>query len=209
MAIIDIPTGSLPYEVVDKLPKNGEENKIYGVPQTIEGSDFTYNINYRWHNGAWQEVDLGANIPGFLFADYQESVQETVAEMEQTIVTLENTVEEQSALIQELEEAVFPTVTTRFPMSITSLMAVELSLYDENDEIIPNHGMTTEYWEEPQFLTYIANDVKKGTYYLKNADGYALGKSNGEIQPLVCEGGTVDLGNVEVIMLAPKKGGKK
>lgn len=201
MAIIDIPTGNLPYEVVDKLPKQGEENKIYGVPQKIEGSEITYNKDYRYHNGAWEEVDLGCQIFGFLFADYQESVAETVTEMQATI-------DEQSALIQELEEAVFPIEQTSFEMMITSLMAVDLDLYDSNDEIVPNMGLSTEYWEEPTELVY-QNEVRKGTYYLKNSDGYALGKPNGDIQPLVCEGGTVDLGNVEVIMLAPKKGGKK
>lgn len=198
MAIIDIPTGNLPYEVVEELPSEGVENKIYGVPQ---GEDAMFCTNYRYHNGEWEEVDLGANIFGFLFADYQESVQETVAEMQATI-------DEQSAMIQELEEAVFPIENTSFEMLITSLMAVDLDLYDSNDEIVPNMGLSTEVWDEPFELVY-QNEVRKGTYYLKNADGYALGKPGGEIQPLVCEGGTVDLGNVEVVMIQPpRKGGK-
>ena len=188
MAIIDIPTGNLPYIVVEELPETGEPNTIYGVP--IEEY---INTDYRYANGEWQEVDLGAQVFGFLFADYQESVQETVTEMEQTIA-------EQSAMIQELEEAVFPVVQTSFEMMITSMMMVDLDLYDEKGEVVPNMGLSTEVWDEPQALTY-QNEVRKGTYYLKNEDGYALGTPNGDILPLVCEGGTVDLGSVEVIML--------
>ena len=146
MAIIDIPTGNLPYEVVEELPSTGEENKIYGVP--VEGmEDVGMVTDYRWHDGAWEQVDLGCQIFGFLFADYQESVQQTVSEMQATI-------EEQSALIQELEEAVFPIENTSFEMLITSLMAVDLDLYDSNDEIVPNMGLSTEYWEEPFELVY-------------------------------------------------------
>ena len=89
MTIPQIPTGALPYEVVEKLPKAGEEYKIYGVPQTVEGTDFKWNKDYRYHNGEWQEVDLGANVPGFLFADYQESVQQTIADLETRVEELE------------------------------------------------------------------------------------------------------------------------
>ena len=198
--IKEIPTGNLPYIVVEELPQTGEANTIYGVPDDAEAEIPVYT-NYRYASGEWQEVDLGANVFGFLFADYQESVQETVTEMEATIA-------EQSALIQELEEAVFPVVQTSFEMMITSLMMVDLDLYDEKGEVVPNMGLSTEVWDEPFELVY-QNEVRKGTYYLKNEDGYALGKPNGDILPLVCEGGTVDLGSTEVVMIAPKKGGKK
>lgn len=192
MAITEIPTGNLPYIVVEELPETGEANTIYGVPDDPESESPIYT-NYRYADGAWQEVDLSAQVFGFLFADYQESVAETVAEMEQTIA-------EQASLIQELEEAVFPVVATSFEMMITSMMMVDLDLYDENGEVVPNMGLSTEVWDEPTELVY-QNEVRKGTYYLKNEDGYALGKPNGDIQPLVCEGGTVDLGSVEVVVL--------
>ena len=202
MAIVDIPTGVLSEQIVETLPEVGEENKVYRrLVEDEELREMQITDDFIWYDGEWHPFSFEARICGAYFARYQESVQETVAEMEAVIA-------EQSALIQELEEAVFPIEQTSFEMLITSLMAVDLDLYDENDEIVPNMGLSTEYWEEPQELVY-QNEVRKGTYYLKNSDGYALGKPNGDIQPLVCEGGTVNLGNVEVIMLAPKKGGKK
>lgn len=202
MAIVDIPTGVLPEEIVDALPQTGQENKVYRrLVEDEELREMQITEDFIWYDGEYHPFSFDARICGAYFERYQNSVTETVAEMEQTIA-------EQSALIQELEEAVFPVEQTSFEMLITSLMAVDLDLYDENDEIVPNMGLSTEYWEEPQELVY-QNEVRKGTYYLKNSDGYALGKPNGDIQPLVCEGGTVELGNVEVVMLAPKKGGKK
>ena len=198
MAIKEIPTGGLPYEVVDKLPKTGEENKIYGVPIDPE-DELTFYTDYRWHNNAWEQVNLGDTIPGFLFDDYQESVQETVSAMEETIAEQGAIIEAQTAAIAELEEAVFPVEQTSFEMMMTSLIDTELDLYDENDELIPNQGLSVEYSDNPYELVY-QNEVKKGTYYLKNADGYALGKPDGTLQPLVCEGGTANLGNVEIVM---------
>lgn len=90
MAILNIPTGNLPYEVVTELPAQGEENKIYRVATPYEnGGGETYNIDYRWHNGSWEEVDIGATVFGFLFADYQESVQQTIADLETRLEALE------------------------------------------------------------------------------------------------------------------------
>lgn len=194
MAIIDIPTGNLPYEVVDKLPKKGEENKIYGVPQKIEGSEMTYNKDYRYHNDAWEEVDLGCQIFGFLFADYQESVQETITQMQTTI-------DEQASLIQELEEAVFG-VTTTFQMSVTSLSTTMLNLVNESGEVIVPDALQTQKWSFED-ITYEAT-VPKGTYYLRN-DEYAIGVS-GEMLPLVVDGTkVVDLGTVKVIAIGGNK----
>lgn len=200
MAIIDIPTGILSEEIVETLPQTGQENKVY---RRLIDKDDPYQMteDFIWYDGEYHPFSFDAKICGAYFERYQNSVSETVAEMQSII-------DEQSALIQELEEAVFPIENTSFEMLITSLMSVDLDLYDANDEIIPNMGLSTEVWDEPQELVY-QNEVRKGTYYLKNSDGYALGKPNGEIQPLVCEGGTVNLGNVEVIMLTPKKGGRK
>lgn len=194
MAIIDIPTGVLPEEIVDALPKTGQENKVYRrLVEDEELREMQITDDFIWYDDEWHPFSFEARICGAYFERYQNSVSETVAEMEQIIA-------EQSALIQELEEAVFPIEQTSFEMLITSLIMVDLDLYDENDEIVPNMGLSTEYWEEPTELVY-QNEVKKGTYYLKNTDGYALGKPNGDIQPLVCEGGTVSLGNVEVVMM--------
>ena len=191
MAIKEIPTGNLPYEVVDKLPKTGEENKIYGVPM---GEDIPFNKDYRWHNGAWEEVDLGANIFGFLFADYQESVAETVAEMQAII-------EEQSAKITELEEEVFG-VTTTFQMSVTSLTTTTLNLVNESGEVVVPDALQTRKWSFED-ITYEAT-VPKGTYYLRN-DEYAIGVS-GEMLPLVVDGTkVVDLGTVKVIAIGGAK----
>ena len=194
MAIIDIPTGVLPEEIVETLPQTGQENKVYRrLVEDEELREMQITDDFIWYDDEYHQFSFDARICGAYFERYQQSVSETVAEMEQTIA-------EQSALIQELEEAVFPVEQTSFEMLITSLMAVDLDLYDENDEIVPNMGLSTEYWEEPTELIY-QNEVRKGTYYLKNSDGYALGKPNGDIQPLVCEGGTVELGDVEVVML--------
>ena len=201
MAIIDIPTGILPEEIVETLPQVGEENKVYR--RLVDASGLSqYTDDFIWYDGEYHPFSFDASIRGAYFARYQESVQETVAEMQSII-------DEQQSKITELEEAVFPIENTSFEMLITSLTYAELDLYDSKGEIVPNMGLAVEVWEEPQELTY-QNEGRKGTYYLKNADGYALGKPNGEIQPLVCEGGTVDLGNVEVVMIQPpRKGGKK
>lgn len=202
MAIIDIPTGILPEEIVETLPEVGEENKVYRRlvdDEWMREQQFTED--FIWYDGEWHPFSFDARICGAYFERYQQSVAETVAEMEQTI-------SEQASLIQELEEAVFPVVSTSFEMMITSMMAVDLELYDENGEVVPNMGLSTEVWDEPTELVY-QNEVRKGTYYLKNEDGYALGKPNGDILPLVCEGGTVALGSTEVVMIASKKGGKK
>ena len=196
MAIMNIPTGNLPYEVVDELPVVGELNKIYGL-NISDDEIFPIYEDYTYYGEEWHKIDLSARVFGFLFQQYQESVVETVAEMEQTIA-------EQAALIEELEEEVFPIVNTSFEMMITSLMQVELDLYDSNDNIIPNMGFSTEVWDVPEEVVY-QNEVRKGTYYLKNADGYALGTAGGEIVPLVCDGTTVDLGNVEIIMIGGAK----
>lgn len=202
MAIIDIPTGNLPYEVVAKLPTEGEPNKIYGVP--VEDEEGLYT-DYRYHNGEWQIVDLGAQIFGFLFNDYQESVQETVTEMEQTITAMEETIAAQETKITELEEAVFPTTLVSFEMSITSLIMTELDLVDEDDNVVEANAFATDIWEsEP--MTF-QSELKAGTYYLRNQDGYALGKPNGEIQPLIVDGTEiVQLGSVEIVMIQPPKG---
>lgn len=202
MAIADIPTGILPEEIVEELPQIGQENKVYRRLVDDEAlREMQITDDFIWYNEEWHPFSFDVKICGAYFERYQQSVNETVAEMEQTIA-------EQAALITELKEAVFPVLQTSFEMMITSMMMVDLDLYDENDEIVPNMGLSTEVWDEPQELVY-QNEVRKGTYYLKNADGYALGKPNGDIQPLVCEGGTVNLGNVEVVMLAPQEGGEK
>lgn len=195
MAILNIPTGNLPYEVVTELPAQGEENKIYGVPTPIaEGDGETYNMDYRWHNNAWEEVDLGATVFGFLFADYQESVTETITEMQATI-------DEQATLIQELEEAVFG-VTTTFQMSVTSLSATMLNLVNESGEVVVPDALQTQKWSFED-ITYEAT-VPKGTYYLRN-DEYAIGVS-GEMLPLVVDGtAVIDLGTVKVIAIGGKK----
>lgn len=130
MAIIDIPTGNLPYEVVDKLPEQGEENKIYGVP-VEEGSPY-YN-DYRYHNGAWEEVDLDVRVFGFLFADYQESVSETVTEMTQTITDMQTVIDRQAQKILELEEVVFPDDKTTVLYENGTLVINELSASREGN----------------------------------------------------------------------------
>ena len=202
MAIANIPTGPLPEMIVEELPQEGEENKVYRrLVDDEELREMQITDDFIWHNGEWLPFSFDAKICGAYFSIYQESVEQTVAEMEQTIA-------EQASLIQELEEAVFPVVQTSFEMMITSMMMVDLDLYDENGEVVPSMGLSTEVWDEPTELIY-QNEVKKGTYYLKNSDGYALGTPNGDILPLNCEGGTINLGNTEVVMIAPKKGGEK
>lgn len=190
MAILNIPTGNLPYETVSELPAQGEENKIYGVPI----DDIPWNKDYRWHNGVWEEVDLGATVFGFLFADYQESVAETITEMQATIG-------EQATLIQELEEAVFG-VTTTFKMCVTSLSTTMLNLVNESGEVVVPDALQTQKWSFED-ITYEVT-VPKGTYYLCN-DEYAIGVS-GEMLPLVVDGtAVIDLGTVKVIAIGGKK----
>ena len=196
MAINAIPTGVLPELVVDTLPKTGEENIVYcRLSEDEDLREMQITDDFIWYDGEYHPFSFSAQIYGAYFSKYQQEVTATITEME-------NTIAEQAALITELEEAVFPVVETSFDMMITSLMQVELELYDENEEVIPNQGLMTEVWDTPQELTY-QNTVRKGTYYLKNADGYALGKPNGEIQPIIVDGtgGIVDLGSVEVIMI--------
>lgn len=202
MAIIDIPTGNLPYEVVDELPSVGEENHIYGVP--IEGmEEYGIYTDYRWHNGEWEQVDLSANIFGFLFADYQESVQETVAEMEQTIA-------EQNALIEELEHEVFPASAVTFKMQISSEYETSMNLFDSDGQEVLGSGIYTEIWTDHN-LSYDDN-LKRGTYYLRNTTAnLILADAFGNEVPLRFMGNSpVEVGSVIVTQIAPpKKGGKK
>lgn len=207
MAIIDIPTGILPEEIVTTLPEVGEENKVYR--RLIDPEDeFQFTDDFIWYDGEYHPFSFDVKISGAYFARYQESVNETVAEMEQTIAEQGAIIEAQAAAITELEEAVFPKAWVSFEMIITSLVMAHLDLYDEEDNLIEEGAFTTDIYESEPMI--FQTEIKKGTYYLKNSDGYALGLPNGDIKPLVYDDSTtVELGNVEVIMIAPKKGGKK
>lgn len=200
MAIIDIPTGNISEVIVDKLPSKGEEFTVYRIPK-VEFDDIQTTDDYTYYDGEWHPFDFNSTMYGTFFARYQESVQETVSEMQ-------NIIDEQAQKIVELEEAVFPKAWVSFEMSITSLIMTHLDLYDEEDNLVEEGAFTTDIYEsEP--MTF-QTEIRKGTYYLKNADGYALGLPNGDIKPLVYDDSTtVELGKVEVIMLSPKKGGKK
>lgn len=200
--LIDIPTGVLPEVIVEELPQTGEENKVYR--RLVEDEDLRemqITDDFIWYDGEWLPFNFDARINGAYFSIYQESVEQTITEMEQTIT-------EQASLIQELEEAVFPKAWVTFKMTITSLIMAHLDLYDADDNLIEEGAFTTDIYEsEPMSFQ---TEIRKGTYYLKNSDGYALGLPNGDIKPLVYEGETlVELGNVEVIMIAPAKGGAK
>lgn len=202
MAIIDIPTGNLPYEVVDKLPAQGEANKIYGVPQTIEGSDLKYNKDYRYHNGEWEQVDLGAQILGFLFNDYQESVQETVTEMEQTISAQTQVI---TALQQQMAdvEAGIKKATIKLTVS-SSPSALTWCLWDvkAGKEIQHNVFSTTK---SSSAKTYeVPLTVKSGVYKFFN-DNYILSQDGAEAHMEISDFGDYELGTVSV----EAKGGEK
>lgn len=181
--LIDIPTGNLPYVVVEELPETGEENTIYGVPQ----DDF-FNIDYRYVNGGWEEVDLGNTVFGFQFADYQESVKQTITEM--------------GTKITELEEAVFGVETT-FQMNVSSSVRKLLDLVDGDGNVIVPGALQTERWNFDKVTCQVT--VPKGTYYLRSTDNYAIGVL-GEILPLVVDGtAVVNLGEVKVILIGGAK----
>lgn len=200
MALFEIPTGILPEEIVETLPEVGEENKVYR--RLVEDEvlrEMQITDDFIWYDGEWLPFSFDASIYGAYFKIYQESVNQTVNEMQAII-------DEQAQKITELEEAVFPAHLTSWEMSLTSLIDTTLDLYNENDEEVEIGAMIVSMCEaEP--TTFMA-EVKEGTYYLKNSDGYALGKPNGDIQPLVADGtDVIQIGSVEIVQV--QKGGVK
>lgn len=195
MAIIDIPTGVLPEQLVEVLPQTGQENIVYR--RLVEDEDLReiqITDDFIWYDGEWHPFSFDARICGAYFERYQQSVSETVAEMEQII-------EEQAQMITELEEAVFG-VDTTFQMCVTSLTTTTLNLVNESGEVVVPDALQTRKWSFED-ITYEAT-VPKGTYYLRN-DEYAIGVS-GEMLPLVVDGTkVVDLGTVKVIAVGGEK----
>lgn len=126
----------------------------------------------------------------------------------ETIQSMQESIADFGRRIKDLEEEVFPTELVSFDMSLTSLIETQLDLCDEDGNILEKAAFVTGVCEaEPvTFQTKLHN----GTYYLKNQDNYALGKPNGDLQPLVADGGThYDIGSVEIVMIQPPKETKK
>lgn len=84
MAIMKIPIEPLPYEEVTELPEIGEVNKVYGIKVT----DFLYK-DYSFYNNEWNEVNLDNTVFSFLFEQYQDSVNDTIADLTDRIEALE------------------------------------------------------------------------------------------------------------------------
>lgn len=183
MAIIEIPTGVMPEELVEVLPQTGEENKVYR--RLVDPEDiYMFTEDFIWYDNEWHPFSFDAKVYGAVFQRYQNSVAETISEMETKIT--------------ELEEAVFGKQTT-FQMTVTSLVRTSLNLISENGEVVIPNSLQTEKWSFED-ITYQVT-VPKGTYYLRSEDNYAIGVS-GEILPLVVDGtDVVDLGPVKVILL--------
>lgn len=192
MAIIDIPTGNLPYEVVEKLPSVGEENKIYGVPQDEEQM---WCKDYRYHDGTWEEVDLGANIFGFLFADYQESVQETVTEMEQTISAQAQTI---TALEQQMADVEAGIKKAKIKLTAASCPAnLTWCLWDVNAGKEIQHNVFTMSKSSTSKSYEVPLTVKSGAYKFFN-DNYILAQDGAEVQMDIADFGDYTVGTVEV-----------
>jgi len=102
-----------------------------------------------------------------------------------------------------IEEEPTPVTQNVAEMSVTSLVECDLDLYNSVGELIPNQTLAVPFAEEPQSLTYMF-EAEPDTYHLKNSDGYALGLPSGEIKSFAVDGSgeTINLGSVEVIMLA-------
>ena len=198
MALTNIPTGILPEEVVNTLPSVGAENKVYR--RLVEDPmlrEMEITDDFIWYDGEWHPFSFDVKIYGAYFAKYQASVEKTIETMEQTIA-------QQAQMIEELEEAVFPTKLVSFEMLITSLVMTELDLVDADGNVVEANALSTEIWESEELV--FQSTLKAGTYYLRNNDGYALGKPNGDIQPLVADGSdVVNLGSVEIVMIGGVK----
>lgn len=224
--MITIPTGNLPYEVVEKLPASGEENKIYGVPQTVEGSDFKWNQDYRWHNGEWQEVDLGCQIFGFLFNDYQEAVNEVISSLEARIEELEGgskilfegnniELEERGATIgQTLSIASSITVSdgTVFNVSLTDMTIDGEPIADVSGEIAA-YGLADWDWQGGELYSDVFGNGAYFAFGTKPMNAVANQVTLG----FVNEGESFDartlaIGRIKVEVIdstLSKKGGKK
>ena len=194
MAIKEIPTGNLPYMVVEELPVQDEENVIYGVP--IEGmEEIGMNTDYRWHNGEWEQIDLGAQIFGFLFNDYQESVQETVTEMAQTITSLEQQLADVEAGIKK---AKIKLTASSSPANLTwCLWDVTAGKEIQHNVFTMTKSASSKAYEVPLA-------AKSGVYKFFN-DNYILTQDGAEVQITINDFGDYEVGTVSV----EAKGGVK
>ena len=90
MALIEIPTGILPEEIVETLPKVGEENKVYRRLVEDEAlREMQITDDFIWYDGEYHEFSFDARIYGAYFERYQRSVVDTIANLETRIEALE------------------------------------------------------------------------------------------------------------------------
>lgn len=91
MALYEMPTGVIPEEIVASLPRSGEEHKIYMVlsenPDLAEMGVYDCFI---WHNTEWLPFSYDARIYGAYFGIYQQSVEQTIANLEARVEELED-----------------------------------------------------------------------------------------------------------------------
>ncbi len=90
MALVEIPTGILPEELVETLPKKGEENKVYR--RLVEDEvlrEMQITDDFIWYDDEWHPFSFDARIYGAYFDRYQRSVMETIADLEARIEALE------------------------------------------------------------------------------------------------------------------------
>lgn len=91
MAIKRIYTGILAEEIVETLPQVGTENKVYRRlvdDEILRESQITED--FIWHNGAWHEFSYSATMFGACFDIFQQSVIDTVNDLEARVAALEN-----------------------------------------------------------------------------------------------------------------------
>lgn len=203
MAIIDIPTGVLPEEVVDSLPAEGVENKVYRrLVEDEELREMQITDDFIWANGEWVPFSFDAKICGAYFSMYQNSVSETVTEMEQTIEAQAQTI---TALEQQMADVEAGIKKAKIKLTVSSSpSALTWCLWDVNagKEIQHNVFSTTKSSSAKSYEVPLT--VKAGVYKFFN-DNYIITQGGSELQMDITDFGDYEVGTVSI----EAKGGVK
>ena len=189
MAIIDIPTGVLPQVVVETLPQTGEENKVYrrlAADEELRAIGVT--DDFIWYDGEWHSFSFDARICGAYFARYQESVNETVAELEQ--------------FVQDIKDGKKYATIKLTASSCPSNLTWCLWDVDAGQEIQHNVFSMTQSSSSKAYEVELL--VNPGSYKFFN-DNYIVAQNGTEVQMDIADFGIYEVGTVTV----ESKGGKK
>ena len=189
MAIIDIPTGILPEEIVNALPQVGEENKVYRrlvADETLREMQIT--DDFIWYDGEYHPFSFDARICGAYFARYQNSVQETVAELEQFVEDVKS----------GKKFATIKLTASSCPANLSwCLWDVEAGAEVQHNVFSMTQSASPRAYEVELL-------VKPGSYKFFN-NNYILTRSGAEVEMNITDFGDYEIGTVSV----EAKGGSK